>query len=706
MKFSHFETQSGRKIKTAQFDGYQIAERLLEGVTFQVTIQEDGTLKASVIPQDEDYFEQFNTAKFLKMAEDYVAEGDEYEDPETGEACWIINEKGETTFESKPKPIPITMTKLTGPTETDSEEVQEEEQQEKVIGKFKPKRKFLNFLQGRKGGIRVHSNTALLEGKQLSGMLEDVYFKVTICDEGTIDFEEVDTNQTNDEMIQRFIDDIDSRDVTGYMKKYVVYGIDFKDENGKKMYLEVEEERPIDKLFAIFDEAKETKEDTGSDNSEDKGLSQSGLSILDSLFGDDGETETEETETENQKEEPMSFAQQMMADAFAEMNREKIEELEGRADKKEQEMKKYEMTYKSAQTSFENTKKELRVLKSRLEDLKPKASPNGIIFYVSPETKSELNATDEVKDIVNKISEQLNLKSDVVLTLVTEGYYTIKLVKKDDIKDPENSQIDKEVLIKLKELNTFGKLSMVGNNEFEFRGDLNWHQIVDKLINWGFEQNEEWDELCGSPSYKSTSSIELVTATQSNTQSVNDDINDEEENDEEENEVKSVHYITYNKPTTLVVLDTTMSDHSSRGIEVTDDESSFSLFVNGKKKSEYGCLGFINILTLDEFNEIKKKSIKDGTWEDGFGDGIIQGFVVPNFIGSIGVVARNEDTGKFHDEFDLSDYIQHQLYDIDSDAYFEVGLNFPEGTQTFNLNPDLSLPLSILRDKKIDLILS
>ena len=40
MKFTHFETESGNKIKTAQFDGYSIAERTLEGLMFQVDIQD------------------------------------------------------------------------------------------------------------------------------------------------------------------------------------------------------------------------------------------------------------------------------------------------------------------------------------------------------------------------------------------------------------------------------------------------------------------------------------------------------------------------------------------------------------------------------------------------------------------------------------------------------------------------------------------
>ena len=38
MRFKHFETESGKTIKTAQFDGYSIGDRLLEGLMFQVDI--------------------------------------------------------------------------------------------------------------------------------------------------------------------------------------------------------------------------------------------------------------------------------------------------------------------------------------------------------------------------------------------------------------------------------------------------------------------------------------------------------------------------------------------------------------------------------------------------------------------------------------------------------------------------------------------
>ena len=68
-KVKHFETVSGKIVKTAEFDGYSIGDRLLEGLMFQISVQEDGTLKASVKDKDKDkaYFSDFNQEKFLKL---------------------------------------------------------------------------------------------------------------------------------------------------------------------------------------------------------------------------------------------------------------------------------------------------------------------------------------------------------------------------------------------------------------------------------------------------------------------------------------------------------------------------------------------------------------------------------------------------------------------------------------------------------------
>ena len=56
-----------------------------------------------------------------------------------------------------------------------------------VIGEFKPKRKFLTFVSAINGArVRLIRDIAFLKGEKLSGVLEGVIFKLTICDEGTI----------------------------------------------------------------------------------------------------------------------------------------------------------------------------------------------------------------------------------------------------------------------------------------------------------------------------------------------------------------------------------------------------------------------------------------------------------------------------------------------------------------------------------------
>ena len=85
-----------------------------------------------------------------------------------------------------------------------------EEVKEIIIGDFNPKRKFLSFVSAVNGAkIRYIRDIAFVKGEKLSGMLEGAIFKITICDEGTIKFEEQEeTNLSDAAMIQRLIDEI------------------------------------------------------------------------------------------------------------------------------------------------------------------------------------------------------------------------------------------------------------------------------------------------------------------------------------------------------------------------------------------------------------------------------------------------------------------------------------------------------------------
>ena len=385
-----------------------------------------------------------------------------------------------------------------------------DEEKEPVIGQFTPKRKFLNFVTGLKGRVRLLSNYAFIKGEQFSGMLEGVVLKVTICDEGTINFEEVDTNQTNSDMIKNFIEEIDSRDVTGYTKKFVVSGLEFYDDDAKPCYLEVEHTKPINKLFSLFDE------------DSDQEISEAGMSILDALFGSETDEELQrEFEGESDEEIQLSMkdvqiildavenppvpneslknaAQSFMEESFIKMNEEKVIELKDRIDKTEKEIVKLNYEIKQSESKLSSSKESLRVLNTRLGSLQTKDEPVGYDFFVSAEIKSEIEPDANLVAVVEKIAPILSLNTPVVIDMLTGSYFTIKI--KNQTTDQE---VSREIIQKISKIDVTGSITMISSTEFEYRGELNWHQLVDKMIRMGFEQNPEFDKECGSNSYES-----------------------------------------------------------------------------------------------------------------------------------------------------------------------------------------------------------
>jgi hypothetical protein len=380
------------------------------------------------------------------------------------------------------------------------------------IGKYKPKRKFINFITGLKGRVRLLNNVAFIKGEELSGMLEGAIFKITICDEDTIDFEELDTDLSTPEMIQRFIDDIDSRDVTGYTQKFVVSSLKFQDEDAKPCYLEVENEKPIDMLFSLFD-----KESS-------KEISEKGMSILDALFSSETDEELKrEFEGESDEEIQLSMkgvqtildsvetppvpneplkkaAQSYMEESFRKMNEEKVIELKDRIEKTEKEILKFRMDVKQTESKITSSSDSLKILNTRLESLQPKDEPVGYDFFVSTENKTGIEPDENLVAVVEKIAPVLKLNTPVVIDMLTKGYYTIKIQKQGS---DEEKEVEREIYKKIVSIDVMGKVDMISSTEFEYRGDMTWHQLIDKMIRMGFEQNPEFDKVSGSNSYES-----------------------------------------------------------------------------------------------------------------------------------------------------------------------------------------------------------
>jgi hypothetical protein len=577
------------------------------------------------------------------------------------------------------------------------EELKTEEVKEVIIGDFKTKRKLLNFVSAVNGArIRFIRDIAFLKGEKLSGILEGAIFKITICDEGTIKFEEQEgTNLSDKSMIQRLINEIDEMEVTGYAQKFVVKGLEFADIDGKLCYLEVEHQKPIDKLKSLFDEDKTE-------------VSDKGLSILDQLFGSDDSVEVlsekdaeifvEAIENPAEPTEALKKASESYLEAqFRRMNEEKIVELETRIVDTRMEISRCQMDIKQSESKLKEKSESLGVLETRLESMKPGEEPNGYVFFVSEELKNMEGLDETETNIANKIADIMKLKKDVLMKMLTEGYYKIKIAKKEDITN-QDFELDKEIYSKVISIDSLGKFSITDEG-FEYRGELNWHQLVGKMIRNGFEQEPEFDKLCQSNSYESKEEEKTGSLTEA-IQEVNKDMlaKIEELKKETKNnsiEIKSQTLRTYDEETTLVVMGT-IDHNDNRDVQITDDYTGFEVYVGDKKmKSSYESDGFISIMTLPEFK--KWQSQYPDAMSDGGG---VDSFLLPHFKGTIGVTAMY-DVGEFTSDFDLSDYIQHQ--DGMEDAY--VALTLPEGTEIMKMDDYHKVPVSAMRDSKIDKII-
>ena len=587
----------------------------------------------------------------------------------------------------------------------------EQEVKQPVIGEFKPKRKFLNFVSAVNGArVRFLRDIAFVKGEKLSGTLEGIVFKITICDEGTINFEEVDTNVTDVAQRQRLIDDIDTTDVTGYAQKYVVAGIQFADVNGDICYLEVEEKKPIDKLKSLFDEE------------EKPSLSNKGMSFLDDLLGGSDEVEPLVLSEEDAKvfveaienpaepnENLKSAAKSYMEEQFRKMNEDKINELKGRVEDAEKEVVKLNREISISENKLKKQTEDLKVLNSRLESLTPGDEPNGYVFYVSEEQKNDVGLDESTKHVADKIADILGLKKDVLFDQLTGGFYRIKIAKKDDITN-QDFKLEKEIYEKIATIDVTGKMTVV-DGEFEYRGDMTWHQLVGKMLRKGFEQEPEFDKLCQSNSYdskeeKKSTEMDLGNGMIAKSEEGFVDMgngvygippSDSEptKKDSSSIEIKSKTVRTYNEETTLVVVGT-IDHNDNRDVEITDDYTQFEVYVGNKKmKGGYESDGFISIMTLPEFAKWQKQYPDAMT--DGGGVG---SFLLPNFKGTIGVTAMY-DVGEFTNDFDLDDYILHQ--DGMEDAY--VALTLPEGTEIVKMDDYHQVPVAAMRDIKINKVI-
>lgn len=112
MKWSHFQDEKGNKHKQAYIDGYDIRDKLLEGIPILITIENDGSLSAKFKHEDSDYVNNFNIEKLLKEAVEFAETSDIFfglkDTTEENDDIMLVAEDGRTSDEiasvGKPEP--------------------------------------------------------------------------------------------------------------------------------------------------------------------------------------------------------------------------------------------------------------------------------------------------------------------------------------------------------------------------------------------------------------------------------------------------------------------------------------------------------------------------------------------------------------------------------------------------------------------------
>ena len=546
---------------------------------------------------------------------------------------------------------------------------------EPIIGDFKPSEKFIGFIGG-KGHINFIANEATIEAKYLSGLdMDDIVLKLTIFENGTVNFDEVDTNFTTKEQRGRLLDVIQEKSITQFRGRMVVQELPFKSIAKIKdeiilLYLSVECKKPIDILSSYLDDDDIELEPIIISDSQSSKLDDL-MSMFDEDITDDEDILQEEVIV-NEEVIPVSNVKNQMEESFAKMKQDKIDELSNRIKTKKKELSKFQMDTNLSQKKVDSTQDEIKLLESRLDNLKPQDDFTGYYFNVSERLNEKVTLDPDIhKVILDKISKVKAINPEAFMKLFESGEYHIRLGTKSNEEISEVTDykgLPDEVKSKLSDM----ELTIV-DDKLIYYGEMSWGDIVNKMVKLGFGQESEFDKYCGSNSYKMK-------------QDYIDEVPEIATPEPIVNPMKLLK--SFDSPTDLVVLG---SYHNGSDVEIDDDYSSFNLSISGKMIKSCECDGHLSILSIDKYKEWIND---DNECNDG-----VEAFLIPNFIGDINVGVIGDD-GKFISDFNVNDYIMHQNLDDNGVGVF---LDFPIGTEFMEIDGhDLNKVKSYIRDITID----
>ena len=145
----------------------------------------------------------------------------------------------------------------------------------------------------------------------------------------------------------------------------------------------------------------------------------------------------------------------------------------------------------------------MKLLEDRIDDIQPVEPPIGYYFNVSEKQNETVILEPEIESIIkDKVSKVKGINVEAFMKLFTSGEYHIKIAKKNDdgfslVEDYKD--VTSDILEKLSGLSL-----SIDDKKLVYMGEMSWGEMVNKMIKMGFEQNPDFDKLCGSNSYTST----------------------------------------------------------------------------------------------------------------------------------------------------------------------------------------------------------
>lgn len=83
-KYKGFSNESGKIFKNAYFHGYNFGDRLLEGVMFRATVNDNGELSVECTKSGIAYFKKLNMKMWSDLALEYAKQNDIFQATEKG----------------------------------------------------------------------------------------------------------------------------------------------------------------------------------------------------------------------------------------------------------------------------------------------------------------------------------------------------------------------------------------------------------------------------------------------------------------------------------------------------------------------------------------------------------------------------------------------------------------------------------------------